>query len=56
MDNLSYPYEYTMLIAHVYLLANTLKDTFFHLGGKLGNLPNQIRQTVATDIIWRLNV
>ena len=56
MDNISSPYEYTMLIFDVYLLANTLKYAFFHLRGKLGNLPNQIRQTVAKDIIWSLNV
>ena len=56
MDNILSPYEYTMLVAHVFLSNNTLKDAFFHLGGKLGDLPNQIRQTVSTDIIRHLNV
>ena len=35
---------------------NTLKDTFFHLRDKLGDLQNQRRLTVATVIIRRLNV
>ena len=50
------PSELTIQIALVPLSAITLKDAFFHLGGKLGDLPNQIRQTVATDIIRCLNV
>ena len=56
MDNILSPSEIIMLIALVSLSANTLKDAFSHLGDNLGNLPNQRRLTVATEIIWRLNV
>ena len=34
----------------------TLKDLFAYLGGKLGKLPNQIRATLAREIIKHLNV
>ena len=30
---------------------NTIKDTFVHIGGKLAELPNQRRDTVAREII-----
>ena len=56
MDNISSPYEETTLVTHVSLSANTLKDAFLHLRDKLGDLRNQRRPTVATDIIRRLNV
>ena len=56
MDNISSSYEETTLVAQVYLSANTLKDEFFHIRDKLGNLRNQRRPTVATEIIRHLNV
>ena len=31
--------------------SNTIKDAFVHIGGKLAKLPNQIRDTVAIEII-----
>ena len=31
--------------------SNTLKENFSHIKGKLGELPNQRRETVAIDII-----
>ena len=40
MDNISSPSEVTMFIALISLSANTLKDAFVHLGGKLGDPPN----------------
>ena len=30
---------------------NTIKDAFVHIGGKLAELPNQIRDTAAIEII-----
>ena len=56
MDNISSHYEETILVAHVSLSANTLKEDFFHLGDNLGDLRNQRRPTVAADIIRNLNV
>ena len=31
--------------------SNTIKDSFVHIGGKLSELPNQIRDTVAREMI-----
>ena len=31
--------------------SNTIKDTFVHIGGKLAELPNQRRDTVAREMI-----
>ena len=31
--------------------SNTIKDAFIHIGGKLDELPNQIRDTVARDMM-----
>ena len=31
--------------------SNTIKDAFVHIGGKLAELPNQIRDTVAREMI-----
>ena len=56
MDNISPTYVETTLVAHISLSANTLKDAFFHLRYKLGDLQNRRRPTVATEIIRRLNV
>ena len=57
MDNIfPYPYKETMFIALVYLSSNTLKDTFVHLRGNMGNLRNYRRTTVSMAIIRRLNV
>ena len=56
MDNILSPSEDTMIVALVPLSANTLKDSFVHLRGNLGDLPNQRMPTVATEIIRRLNV
>ena len=43
-----------MLVEIVKLSLNTLKYAFSHLMGKLGDLPNQIGETLARDIIWFL--
>ena len=56
MDNISPPYEETTLVTHVSLSANTLKEAVLHLRDKLGDLWNQRRPTVATEIIRHLNV
>ena len=40
---LSYQYELSMFIKLPNLPSYTPKNTFAHLGGKLGNLPNKIR-------------
>ena len=40
-----------MFIEIVNLSLNTIKYKFTNLGGKLGNLPNQIRETLFRDII-----
>ena len=44
-----------MFIKLVNLYSNILKDAFSHTGGKVGELPNHIRETVAREIIWFLN-
>ena len=31
--------------------SNTVKDIFVHIGGKISELPNQIRDTVAREMI-----
>ena len=56
MDNISSLYGETTLDVHVLLSANTLKDAFFHLKDKLGDLQNQRSPIVATEIIRCLNV
>ena len=56
MDNISSTYEDTMLITYIPLWANNIKDDFDRLGDYLGDLPNQIRKTVASDIILHLYV
>ena len=45
-----------MLVDLVYISSITLKDAFVYLRSNLGDLPNQRRPTVATEIIRRLNV
>ena len=45
-----------MHISLGYLSENNLKDTFVHLGVNLGDLPNQRRPTVDTEIIRSLNM
>ena len=56
MDNISSHSGNIMFTTLVSLLLNTLKESFVHLGDNLGNLKNKRRPTVATDIIWHLNV
>ena len=56
MDNIVSTFEETMIINLIYLSFKTLKDAFVHLRGKLRNILNQISLSVATEIIWRLNV
>ena len=43
-----------MFINLVKMLSNTLKDAFSHLYGKIGDFPNQRRETVFREIIRRL--
>ena len=39
------------LIQLIQQTSNTIKDAFVHIGGKLAELPNQRRDTVAREII-----
>ena len=48
--------EEYMFIEFVNLSSNTLKESFSHLGGKLGDLQNHKSLTVSREIIWHLNV
>ena len=43
-------YEYR-LIQLIQQPSNTIKDAFLHIGGKLAELPNQRRDTVAREMI-----
>ena len=56
MGNISSTYEYTIIVFLISIDANTPEDAFVQIGGKLGNLPNQLSPTAAMEIIWRLNV
>ena len=48
MNSLSYSTtKESMFINLVNLSSNTLKNAFAKIGGKLGELTNQIRETVA---------
>ena len=54
------------LIQLIWQSPNTIKDAFVHIGGKLAELPNQRRDTVAREMIrimkwrsttkWRANI
>ena len=48
---LSSPTEESILINQVNLSSNTPKEYFSHIRGKLGELPNQRRETLSRDII-----
>ena len=48
--SLSNTYE-ERLIKLIQKLSNTIKDAFAYIGGKLDELPNQIRDTVAIEMI-----
>ena len=45
------PSEESMFTNLVNLSSNTLKDAFSHIGGKIVENLNQIRETVAREII-----
>ena len=45
------PTEASMFINFVNLSSNTIKDSFSDIRGKIGELPNHRRETVAIDII-----
>ena len=47
----SSPTKESMLIKIVNLSLNTLKYAFAHIRGKIGELPNQRRETVSREII-----
>ena len=52
MNSLSlYPTKESMFINLVNLSLAIIKDAFLHMGGNLGELPNQIRETVSIDMI-----
>ena len=40
-----------MFINLVNIYSKIFKDTFAHIGGKLGDIPNQRRETVAREMI-----
>ena len=48
--SLSTTYE-ERLIQLIQQSSNTIKDAFVHIGEKLGELPNQIRDTLAREMI-----
>ena len=39
------------LIQLIQQSSNTIKDAFVHIGGNLAELPNQIRDTLAIEMI-----
>ena len=45
----------TIFINLADLSSNTLKDASSHVGGNIGRVINQIRETVVRKIIWFLN-
>ena len=56
MDNISSHSGNIMFTTIVYLLFNTLKNSFLHLVDNMVDLTNQRRPTVSMGIIWHLNV
>ena len=44
-----------MLVQLIQQSSNTIKDSFVRIGGKLAELPNQKRDTVAREIILIMN-
>ena len=44
-----------MFIEIINMPSYTPKEAFEHLSGKLGEIPNQRKETISRDIIQRLN-
>ena len=48
------PTEELMFINLVSLYSTTIKDSFAHIGGKLGEIPNQRKETASIEMICSL--
>ena len=53
ITNTTEDYTDSFLQTIIPLSSETLKDDFFHLGGKIRDLPDQKKQTAAVKIIRR---
>ena len=52
MNASEYPKD-TLLQVLLYLSTDTIKDNFYHLGGKVGEFSDQKKWTVASEIVQK---